>query len=154
MPGELIGLPLPAVEPPADSFPDHQEAPPLSGALSPASGWNDHDQVIPPVRKPNARLNLILEERHAVYEFLLQRLNASGQPKRGSMSAAAAKLSVHAETVSRIWKRAVESTASGSIAANVSSRKLGRVGQKKALNLDRVKDIPFCQRSNIVMVPF
>lgn len=100
-------------------------------------------------RKPN----LTNTQRRAVIEFLLSRVRNPDDPAKlvhGTLKEAAIRFEVTSETISQIWRRALQSKESGSEAMDVSSRMAGRVGRKKKeFDIDALKAIPFRQRRNM-----
>lgn len=93
--------------------------------------------------------DLTNEQRHAVYEYLLEH-SSNGKPKHGSIKTAAGLFSVCPKTIHTIWQQGRLSIRNGAIAADVSAHKAGHVGRKKKeINLDQLKKIPLRQRQNI-----
>ena len=100
-------------------------------------------------RKPN----LTNTQRRAVIEFLLSRVRNPDDPAKlvhDTLKEVAIRFEVTSETISQIWRRALQSKESGSEAMDVSSRMAGRVGRKKKeFDIDALKAIPFRQRRNM-----
>ncbi|KAI9917522.1 hypothetical protein PsorP6_013095 [Peronosclerospora sorghi] len=103
--------------------------------------------------KERGSKNLTYEERHAMLEFLLQRrIDGTSKLVRHAVTDAAAAFRVDRRTVSRLWKRAVQSLENGDQVCDVASRKVGRRGRRKrdwSAELERVKEIPLAQRGSI-----
>ncbi|RLN94233.1 hypothetical protein BBJ28_00007760 [Nothophytophthora sp. Chile5] len=97
--------------------------------------------------------NLSHDERRAMLDFLLHR-RTEGTTKlaRHAITDAATEFRVDRRTVSRLWKRAVQSLEKGDAVCDVASRKIGRRGRRKrdwSAELERVKEIPLDQRGSI-----
>ena len=100
-------------------------------------------------RKPN----LSEEKRRAMYDSLLLKVKNPKEPDKlvkGALDDVAKQFGITRETIFVIWKRGRQSLAGGAICANVSSLKRGHVGRKKkALDVNRLKEIPLVHRKNI-----
>eukprot|EP00183_Erythrolobus_madagascarensis_P005677 CAMPEP_0185846286 /NCGR_PEP_ID=MMETSP1354-20130828/1979_1 /TAXON_ID=708628 /ORGANISM="Erythrolobus madagascarensis, Strain CCMP3276" /LENGTH=143 /DNA_ID=CAMNT_0028546395 /DNA_START=27 /DNA_END=458 /DNA_ORIENTATION=+ len=89
-------------------------------------------------------------QRQAVYQALLTRLDAGGHPSKGAFVAVAEEFRVHPRTVSRIWKRAVVSVASGEIVPDVAVRRSNSGRKKKPIDLSlRLAEVPPSSRTSI-----
>ncbi|KAL4177912.1 hypothetical protein KRP22_002838 [Phytophthora ramorum] len=97
--------------------------------------------------------NLTYDERRAMLDFLLKRrVEGTSKLARHAVMDAAAEFRVDRRTVSRLWKRAVQSLENGDEVCDVASRKVGRRGRRKrdwSAELERVKEIPLAQRGSI-----
>lgn len=86
-------------------------------------------------------------------EFLLKRrVEGTTKLMRHAVTEAAAEFGVDRRTVSRLWKRAVQSLENGDEVCDIASRKIGRRGRRKrdwSAELKRVKDIPLSRRGSI-----
>ncbi|CEG50039.1 uncharacterized protein PHALS_07769 [Plasmopara halstedii] len=103
--------------------------------------------------KERGSRNLTYEERRAMLDFLLKRrVEGSTKLMRHAVTDAATEFAVDRRTVSRLWKRAVQSLENGDEVCDVASRKVGRRGRRKrdwSAELKRVKEIPLTQRGSI-----
>jgi hypothetical protein len=103
--------------------------------------------------KERGSKNLTYDERRAMLDFLMKR-RVEGTTKlvRHAVTDAAIEFRVDRRTVSRLWKRAVQSLEAGDEVCDVASRKVGRRGRRKrdwSVELERVKEIPLAQRGSI-----
>ncbi|ETI42569.1 hypothetical protein F441_12314 [Phytophthora nicotianae CJ01A1] len=103
--------------------------------------------------KERGSRNLTYDERRAMLDFLLKRrIEGSTKLMRHAVTDAATEFGVDRRTVSRLWKRAVQSLENGDEVCDVASRKVGRRGRRKrdwSAELERVKEIPLAQRGSI-----
>lgn len=103
--------------------------------------------------KERGSRNLTYDERRAMLDFLLKRrIEGSTKLMRHAVTDAATESGVDRRTVSRLWKRAVQSLENGDEVCDVASRKVGRRGRRKrdwSAELERVKEIPLAQRGSI-----
>ncbi|GMF12700.1 unnamed protein product [Phytophthora lilii] len=103
--------------------------------------------------KERGSRNLTYEERRAMLDFLLKRrVEDTTKLVRHAVTDAANEFGVDRRTVSRLWKRAVQSLENGDEVCDVASRKVGRRGRRKrdwSAELERVKEIPLAQRGSI-----
>jgi hypothetical protein len=89
------------------------------------------------------------EQRRNVYEFMLER-TVDGNLRYGAMKAAASEFSISRKVVSNIWSQGRKSKGNGSIAADFTSRKIGKVGRKrKPIGSAEIQAIPLRLRCNI-----
>ncbi|KAE9113484.1 hypothetical protein PF005_g10499 [Phytophthora fragariae] len=103
--------------------------------------------------KERGSRNLTYEERRSMLDFLMKR-RVEGTTKlvRHAVTDAANEFGVDRRTVSRLWKRAVQSLENGDEVCDIASRKVGRRGRRKrdwSAELERVKEIPLAQRGSI-----
>uniref|UniRef100_A0AAV1TR81 DUF7769 domain-containing protein n=1 Tax=Peronospora matthiolae TaxID=2874970 RepID=A0AAV1TR81_9STRA len=103
--------------------------------------------------KERGSKNLTYEERRSMLDFLLKRrVDGTSKLVRHAVTDAATEFRVDRRTVSRLWKRAVQSLENGDEVCDVASRKVGRRGRRKrdwSAELKRVKEIPVSQRGSI-----
>lgn len=103
--------------------------------------------------KERGSRNLTYDERRAMLDFLMQRrVENTTKLARHAVTDAATEFGVDRRTVSRLWKRAVQSLEKGDEVCDVASRKVGRRGRRKrdwSVELERVKEIPLAQRGSI-----
>lgn len=103
--------------------------------------------------KERGSRNLTYEERRTMLDFLLKRrVDGTTKLMRHAVTDAATEFRVDRRTVTRLWKRAVQSLENGDEVCDVASRKVGRRGRRKrdwTAELQRVKDIPLAQRGSI-----
>ncbi|CAI5706791.1 unnamed protein product [Peronospora effusa] len=103
--------------------------------------------------KERGSKNLTYEERRSMLDFLLKRrVEGTSKLMRHAVTDAATKFCVDRRTVSRLWKRALQSLENGDEVCDVASRKIGRRGRRKrdwSVELERVKEIPLAQRGSI-----
>lgn len=103
--------------------------------------------------KERGSKNLTYEERRAMLDFLMKRrVEGTSKLVRHAVTDAATEFRVDRRTVSRLWKRAVQSLENGDEVCDVASRKVGRRGRRKrdwSAELERVKEIPLAQRGSI-----
>ncbi|CAH0474600.1 unnamed protein product [Peronospora belbahrii] len=103
--------------------------------------------------KERGSKNLTYEERRSMLDFLMKRrVEGTSKLIRHAVTDAAMEFSVDRRTVSRLWKRAVQSLENGDHVCDVASRKAGRRGRRKrdwSAELERVKEIPLAQRGSI-----
>jgi hypothetical protein len=93
--------------------------------------------------------NLTNDQRRIIYDHILK-LSDGGKFTHGSILETSKKFNVSRKTVSRIWSQGQASSANGLFCADVSSKKTGRVGRKKAIvTSEQVRQIPLQQRTNI-----
>lgn len=106
-----------------------------------------------PAKPGRGSKNMTYAERCAMLDFLLQRRHeGSNKLARHAVTDAAAEFKVDRRTVSRLWKRAVQSMENGDAVTDVASRKVGHRGRRKrdwSAELERVKQIPLEKRGSI-----
>ncbi|KAL7589894.1 hypothetical protein Lser_V15G40182 [Lactuca serriola] len=96
----------------------------------------------------HTKKNTTVEQRHAIYEALLQ-ASFSGELQRGAISDVASQFSVSNRTVSRIWHQAKFQINHG-LPVVLSSNMAKVVGRKRVqVDFNQVLDIPLRRRSNI-----
>lgn len=84
------------------------------------------------------------------FKFLLKE-SKEGNLKDGSITQAAILFKKSIRTIQRIWKSSVDNGTS----LDVSLRLKGRVGRKQIeVDINQVKDIPLCRRTNIQSLAF
>ncbi|GMF33215.1 unnamed protein product [Phytophthora fragariaefolia] len=103
--------------------------------------------------KERGSRNLTYEERRAMLDFLMtRRVEGTTKLVRHAVTDAANEFGVDRRTVSRLWKRAVQSLENGDEVCDIASRKVGRRGRRKrdwSAELERVKEIPLAHRGSI-----
>ncbi|KAG6614010.1 Small conductance calcium-activated potassium channel protein [Phytophthora cinnamomi] len=103
--------------------------------------------------KERGSRNLTYEERRSMLDFLMKRrVEGTTKLMRHAVTDAANEFGVDRRTVSRLWKRAVQSLENGDEVCDIASRKVGRRGRRKrdwSAELERVKEIPLAQRGSI-----
>ncbi|KAG2528726.1 hypothetical protein JM16_002569 [Phytophthora kernoviae] len=127
---------------------------PVSVEVSvPSNPSSPIDKASVSTRGDRGNKNLTYTERRSMLEFLLQRRNEdTNKLARHAITDAAAEYRVDRRTVSRLWKRAVQSMENGDQVADIASRKVGHRGRRKrdwSAELERVKQIPLEQRGSI-----
>ncbi|XP_049388575.1 uncharacterized protein LOC125864031 [Solanum stenotomum] len=99
----------------------------------------------------NKRLKF--EERQAIADWLLKE-SKEGKLKYGSLKQASILFNKSRRTISRIWKQCKSSVDNGT-PLDVSSKLVGRVGRKRVeVDINQVKEIPLCRRTNIRSLAF
>lgn len=88
-------------------------------------------------------------QRRSVFEFLLE-CSVGGHLPYGTINDAATKFTITRKVVSAIWQQGRQSVNNGSVAADFTSRKVGKVGRKrKTISQADIESIPKKQRGNI-----
>ncbi|CAI5736588.1 unnamed protein product [Hyaloperonospora brassicae] len=145
-----LATPCAAVEAPC-SAPASLSEPPVAVEAPPAPPLASGKKTS--AWKERGSKNLTYDERRSMLDFLLERrVDGTSKLARHAVTDAATEFRVDRRTVSRLWKRAVQSFENGDEVCDVASRKVGHRGRRKrdwSAELKRVKEIPLSQRGSI-----